>query len=113
MTPSGRIRSVGLELATRAHPVARDEGVGPSGGSACRGLRALRVGARSDVRVGRDRGTGGDETIGHAATLRADDASGERVDQKFELWRDLIHDVRALQLDSYGIAEKLRSWKVA
>ncbi|WP_371666419.1 toxin Doc [Streptomyces sp. NBC_00289] len=34
---------------------------------------------------------------------------GERVNTKFEEWRKLIADIRALQLDSYDIAERLRS----
>jgi hypothetical protein len=41
------------------------------------------------------------------------EASGERVDTKFELWRELIYDIRGLRLDSYGIAERLRSWRQA
>ncbi|WP_280118919.1 hypothetical protein [Streptomyces marokkonensis] len=37
---------------------------------------------------------------------------GERVDTKFEVWRELITEVRALELDSYGIAERLRSLRI-
>ncbi|MDX3066752.1 MULTISPECIES: toxin Doc [Streptomyces] len=51
------------------------------------------------------------EVFAYGVAIAYLEASGERVDQKFELWRDLIHDIRALQLDSYGIAEKLRAWK--
>jgi hypothetical protein len=28
---------------------------------------------------------------------------------EFEVWRELITEVRALELDAYGIAERLRS----
>ncbi|MET7976160.1 hypothetical protein ABZW44_24555 [Streptomyces mirabilis] len=37
---------------------------------------------------------------------------GEQVDTKFEVWRELIADIRALQLDSYDITERLRSWRL-
>ncbi|MFE4815613.1 toxin Doc [Streptomyces sp. NPDC056704] len=37
---------------------------------------------------------------------------GEQVDTKFEMWRELIADIRALQLDSYDITERLRSWRL-
>ncbi|MGC9441961.1 toxin Doc [Streptomyces sp. WG5] len=33
----------------------------------------------------------------------------ERVNTKFEAWRDLIADIAALRLDSFAIAERLRS----
>ncbi|MGW1783922.1 hypothetical protein ACWCQQ_33130 [Streptomyces sp. NPDC002143] len=38
---------------------------------------------------------------------------GEQVDAKFEVWRELIADIRALQLDSYGIAERLRALRLS
>jgi hypothetical protein len=37
---------------------------------------------------------------------------GEQVDTKFEVWRELIADTRALELDSYGIAKRLRSLRL-
>ncbi|MFD5593821.1 toxin Doc [Streptomyces griseorubiginosus] len=37
-------------------------------------------------------------------------ASGETVDDSFELWRDLITDIRALRLTVFDIADRLRSW---
>ena len=37
-------------------------------------------------------------------------ASGETIDDSFELWRDLITDIRALRLTVYDIADRLRSW---
>ncbi|MFD9394766.1 hypothetical protein ACFWBB_29725 [Streptomyces sp. NPDC060000] len=37
---------------------------------------------------------------------------GEQVDTKFEIWRELIADIHALGLDSYGIAERIRSWRI-
>ncbi|MET9987180.1 hypothetical protein [Streptomyces rochei] len=33
----------------------------------------------------------------------------ERVNTEFEAWRELITDIRALLLDSFAIAERLRS----
>jgi hypothetical protein len=37
---------------------------------------------------------------------------GERVNTKFEAWRDLIADITALRLDSFTIAERLRSLRM-
>ncbi|MGW0345902.1 toxin Doc [Streptomyces anthocyanicus] len=37
---------------------------------------------------------------------------GERVNTKFEAWRDLIADITAMRLDSFGIAERLRSLRL-
>ncbi|MDQ0790810.1 hypothetical protein [Streptomyces sp. B3I8] len=51
------------------------------------------------------------EFYGYGVAIAYLEASGERVDTKFELWRDLIHDIRRLHLDSYGIAERLRTWR--
>ena len=36
-------------------------------------------------------------------------ASGEDVTTAFEPWRDLIIDIRALRLDVYAVAQRLRS----
>ncbi|MGW1617218.1 hypothetical protein ACWCQZ_49450 [Streptomyces sp. NPDC002285] len=36
----------------------------------------------------------------------------ERMNTKFEEWRELITDIRALRLDSYSIAERLRSLRL-
>ncbi|NEA56545.1 toxin Doc [Streptomyces sp. SID13666] len=36
-------------------------------------------------------------------------ASGNDVDDTFEPWRDLINDIRALRLNVYDVADKLRS----
>ncbi|MDX3762839.1 hypothetical protein ABT255_58150 [Streptomyces mirabilis] len=36
----------------------------------------------------------------------------EQVDTKFEVWRELIADIRTMQLDSYDISERLRSWQL-
>ncbi|MER5916712.1 toxin Doc [Streptomyces sp. NPDC001982] len=51
------------------------------------------------------------EMFGYGLAIAYLEASGEHVDTKFELWRDVIHDIRALRLDSYSIAERLRSWR--
>ncbi|WP_395575770.1 toxin Doc [Streptomyces sp. BK79] len=37
---------------------------------------------------------------------------GERVNTKFEAWRDLIADISALRLDSFTVAERLRSLRL-
>ncbi|MEU3877733.1 hypothetical protein [Streptomyces sp. NPDC029704] len=45
-------------------------------------------------------------------TCRPDlEASGEPVDTSYEPLRDLIRDIATLRLDSYQIADRLRSWK--
>ncbi|MER7178732.1 toxin Doc [Streptomyces hyaluromycini] len=50
------------------------------------------------------------ELYGYGVALAYLEASGERVEAKPELWQDVIDDIRALRLDSYGIAERLRSF---
>ncbi|WP_328965700.1 hypothetical protein [Streptomyces virginiae] len=37
------------------------------------------------------------------------EASGKQVNPTYEPWRDLVTDIRALRLDSYEIADRLRS----
>ncbi|MFB7738823.1 hypothetical protein ACFC08_31430 [Streptomyces sp. NPDC056112] len=37
---------------------------------------------------------------------------GEQVDTKFEVWRELIADIRALSVNSYDITERLLSWRI-
>ncbi|WP_185932842.1 toxin Doc [Streptomyces sp. WAC 01325] len=49
------------------------------------------------------------ELFGYGLAIAYLEMHGERVDTKFEVWRELIADVRALTLDSYGIADRLRS----
>ncbi|OEJ21399.1 toxin Doc [Streptomyces agglomeratus] len=51
------------------------------------------------------------EAYGYGVAVAYLKASGESVDTKYELWRDLINDIRILRLDSYGIAEHLRSFR--
>lgn len=51
------------------------------------------------------------EAFGYGVAIAYLDASGERIDTRTELWFQLIDDIRALRLDVYGIAERLRSWK--
>ncbi|MEU2995340.1 toxin Doc [Streptomyces griseoincarnatus] len=38
---------------------------------------------------------------------------GERVNTKFESWRELIADITALQIDSFTVAERLRSLRLS
>ncbi|MET8676114.1 toxin Doc [Streptomyces sp. NPDC004647] len=51
------------------------------------------------------------EAYGYGVAIAYLEASGERVETKYDLWRDLINDIRSLRLDSYGIADRLRSWR--
>ncbi|MFF9192637.1 toxin Doc [Streptomyces rochei] len=53
------------------------------------------------------------ELYGYTVALAYLAMHDEQVNTKFELWRELIADIRALRLDSYGIAERLRSWRLA
>ncbi|GHE44611.1 toxin Doc [Streptomyces vinaceus] len=52
------------------------------------------------------------EAYGYGVAIAYLEASGKRVDTSYEMWRDLINDVRALRQDSYGIAARLRSWQI-
>ncbi|WP_409235602.1 toxin Doc [Streptomyces sp. PA5.6] len=51
------------------------------------------------------------EAYGYGVACAYLEASGEAVDTTYELWRELITDIRTLRLDSYAIAERLRSWR--
>ncbi|MFC5148920.1 toxin Doc [Streptomyces aureoversilis] len=51
------------------------------------------------------------EAYGYGLAIAYLEASGERVDTSYEPWRDLIRDIATLRLDSYQIADRLRSWK--
>ncbi|KAF2774916.1 toxin Doc [Streptomyces anthocyanicus] len=53
------------------------------------------------------------ELYGYTVALAYLSMHDEPVNTKFELWRELIADIRGLRLDSYGIAERLRSWRLA
>ncbi|MGW2291853.1 toxin Doc [Streptomyces phaeochromogenes] len=48
------------------------------------------------------------ELYGYGVALAYLGIHGEQVTTKFEVWRELINDIRGLRLDSYGIAERLR-----
>ncbi|MFF7730815.1 toxin Doc [Streptomyces sp. NPDC008001] len=50
------------------------------------------------------------EAYGYGLALAYLEASGERVDTSYEPWHDLIRDIASLRLDSYQIADRLRSW---
>lgn len=52
------------------------------------------------------------ELFGYGLAVAYLEMHGERVDTKFEVWRELITEIRALELDSYGIAERLRSLRL-
>lgn len=49
------------------------------------------------------------ELYGYGVALAYLGMHGEQVDTKLEVWLGLIADIRALGLDSYGIASRLRS----
>ncbi|MFF5969953.1 toxin Doc [Streptomyces sp. NPDC012769] len=51
------------------------------------------------------------ELFGHALAVGYLQMHGLTVDTKFELWRDLIQEIRPLRLDSFAVAERLRSWQ--
>ncbi|MEU1409798.1 toxin Doc [Streptomyces sp. NPDC005728] len=51
------------------------------------------------------------EAYGYGVAIAYLEASGEHVETKYDLWRDLINDIRSVRLDSYGIAERLRSMR--
>ncbi|MFJ3363571.1 toxin Doc [Streptomyces anthocyanicus] len=53
------------------------------------------------------------ELYGYTVALAYLSMHDEQVNTKFELWRELIADIRALHLDSYSVAERLRSWRLA
>ncbi|MCX4804662.1 toxin Doc [Streptomyces sp. NBC_01214] len=52
------------------------------------------------------------EAYGYGVALAYLEASGKRVNAEYEPWRDLITDIRSLRLDSYGIADRIRSLQV-
>lgn len=52
------------------------------------------------------------EAYGYGVAIAYLEASGKRVDTTYEQWRDLINEIRALRLDSYGIADRLRSLRL-
>ncbi|MBT1189244.1 toxin Doc [Streptomyces sp. CJ_13] len=52
------------------------------------------------------------EAYGYGVAIAYLEASGKRVDAAYEPWRDLINEIRALRLDSYGISDRLRSLQV-
>ncbi|MFD9543882.1 toxin Doc [Streptomyces sp. NPDC060022] len=52
------------------------------------------------------------EAFGYGVAIAYLEASGERVATTYEPWRELINGIRLLRLDSYGIADQLRSWRI-
>ncbi|MEU6879445.1 toxin Doc [Streptomyces sp. NPDC046712] len=53
------------------------------------------------------------ELYGYGIAIAYLEASGHRVDTAYEPWRDLINDIKALRLNSYDIADRLRSWRTS
>ncbi|WP_030958754.1 hypothetical protein [Streptomyces sp. NRRL S-378] len=51
------------------------------------------------------------EYFGYGVAVAYIRASGRDVDTAFEPWRDLITDIRALRLNVYDVAERLRSMR--
>ncbi|WP_327686414.1 toxin Doc [Streptomyces sp. NBC_00467] len=51
------------------------------------------------------------EFFGYGVAVSYIRASGQTVEAAYEPWRDLINDIRALRLDVYDIADRLRSWR--
>ncbi|MFJ6784967.1 toxin Doc [Streptomyces yangpuensis] len=51
------------------------------------------------------------EYFGYGVAVAYVRASGKDVDTAFEPWRDLITDIRALRLNVYDVAERLRSMR--
>ncbi|MFE9803895.1 hypothetical protein ACFYP6_34480 [Streptomyces goshikiensis] len=53
------------------------------------------------------------EAYGYGVAIAYLEASGNLVDTVYEPWRNLVNDIRgALSLDSYAIAERLRSLQI-
>ncbi|MCX4632777.1 toxin Doc [Streptomyces sp. NBC_01443] len=53
------------------------------------------------------------EYFGYGVAVAYIRASGREVDVAFEPWRDLITDIRALRLNVYDVADRLRSMSPA
>ncbi|WP_331750010.1 toxin Doc (plasmid) [Streptomyces sp. NBC_01707] len=51
------------------------------------------------------------ELYGYAVALAYIEASGESVDPDPQPWKQLILDIKALRLDTFDIADRLRSWR--
>ncbi|MFG2342212.1 toxin Doc [Streptomyces yangpuensis] len=51
------------------------------------------------------------EYFGYGVAVAYIRASGKDVDTAFEPWRDLITDIRALRLNVYDVAERLRAMR--
>ncbi|WP_331720502.1 toxin Doc (plasmid) [Streptomyces sp. NBC_00161] len=49
------------------------------------------------------------EAYGYGLAIAYLEASGKAVDTSYEPWRELINEIRLLRVDSYEIADRLRS----
>lgn len=54
---------------------------------------------------------GRNELFGYAVAVAYIEASGETVVASSEQWIQLIEDIKSLRLDSFDIADRLRSWQ--
>ncbi|MEU8523843.1 toxin Doc [Streptomyces sp. NBC_01216] len=52
------------------------------------------------------------ELYGYGLAVAYLEASGHRVDTTYEPWRDLIRDIRALRVDVFEVAGRLRAWRL-
>ncbi|RSM97454.1 toxin Doc [Streptomyces sp. WAC 01325] len=52
------------------------------------------------------------EAYGYGVAIAYLEASGERVETKYDPWRDPINDIRSVHLDSYDIADRLRALRI-
>lgn len=50
------------------------------------------------------------ELYGYAVAVAYIEASGETVDATQARWIQLIEDIKTLRLDTFDIADRLRSW---
>jgi len=53
------------------------------------------------------------ELYGYAVAVAYIEASGETVVAVQEQWIQLIEDIKALRLDTFDIADRLRSWRTS
>jgi hypothetical protein len=51
------------------------------------------------------------EFFGYGVAVAYIEASGETAHAPYEQWKQLIDDIRALRLDVFDIAARLRSWQ--
>ncbi|MEU5437279.1 hypothetical protein AB0G73_28415 [Streptomyces sp. NPDC020719] len=52
------------------------------------------------------------ELFGYGLAIAYLELSGYRSDTTFEVWRELVNDIRLLRLDSFQIADRLRAFQI-